>query len=77
MKSLEGARPRTRSIRPALCLLAITLLAWSGSTEARQSSRGDTDEAKRLTEVAVKKIEAGELVAAIDDLDLAIEADPE
>jgi len=77
MKSLEGARPLTRSIRPALCLLAITLLAWSGSTEARQSSRGDADEARRLTEVAVKKIEAGELVAAVDDLDLAIEADQE
>jgi len=77
MKSLAGPRPLTRSIRPALWLLAIILLAWIGSTEARQSSRGDADEAERLTEVAVKKIEAGELVAAIDDLDLAIEADQE
>jgi tetratricopeptide (TPR) repeat protein len=64
-------------MRLALCLLPIILLAWIGSSEAGQSSPVADSEAVRLTETAVEEIEAGELVAAIDRLDLAIEVDPE
>jgi hypothetical protein len=77
MNSSEKKCPPHWLVRPALCLLAIILLAWSGSSQAGQSSQGDESEAIRLTAIAVANIEAGEVVAAIDDLDLAIEVDSE
>lgn len=77
MKSHEVPSPLSCSSRAALYLVTIAMLSWSGLAGARQISSGDTTEAARLTESAVEKIDAGELVAALDDLELAIEADQE
>jgi tetratricopeptide (TPR) repeat protein len=59
-----------------LAMLVLSL-AWPGAAPALQISIGDAEKAARLTEDAVKNIEAGSIVAAIDELDLAIEADGE
>ena len=79
--SVKTMKHRGESFSPnlsassALFLLAFMLLAWPVTAETGQLSRGDPEEAERLTALALEKLEAGELVAAIDELDLAIEAD--
>jgi tetratricopeptide (TPR) repeat protein len=77
MKLPEKSVPRNLFIKVVPLLLVVLLPVGLSSAKAHQISVGDAEEAARLTEQAVKMIEAGELVAAIDELDLAIEADEE
>jgi tetratricopeptide (TPR) repeat protein len=77
MKPLEKGVPLLLPIKAVPLLLVFLLFAGPSPANVHQIRTGDVEEAARLTERAVKMIEAGELVAAIDELDLAIEADEE